>query len=177
MKILVAYSSLTGNTKKVAQAINEVVQGELISINDNPNPNDYDAVIVGYWADRGKADKLADAFLKKVFRKPCGVFATLGAYPDSEHANDVINYGITSLESNQCLVLSSFICQGKINPLLTKKFENLEPEHPHYMTEARRKRHEDSKTHPDENDLKMAKKTFENFTQFIKNALTGENFE
>lgn len=173
MKILVAYSSITGNTKKVAQAINEVVKGNLVDIKENPDPNEYDSVILGYWADKGKADKLADKFIEKVSNKPCGVFATLGAYPDSEHAKKVINYGIEALKENGCEVLSSFICQGKIDPSLTKRFENLDPSHPHYMDDARRKRHEDAKTHPDKNDLIQAKKAFENFNEDFERITTN----
>lgn len=171
MKILIAYSSLTGNTKKIAQAIHQIAGGDLIDIRDKPDFKEYDAIVIGYWADKGKADKLADDFLKEVNNKPCGVFATLGAYPDSPHAQKVISYGIETLENQGCKILSSFICQGKIDPTLTKRFESLEPGHPHYMDEARRKRHEDAKSHPDERDLAMAQEAFKDFREKAKGAI------
>ncbi|MDO5725138.1 MAG: flavodoxin family protein [Tissierellia bacterium] len=166
MKILITYSSKTGNTKKVAEAIATVVEGaDILDIKENPNFDDYDAVIVGYWADRGKADPLADKFLPNIKDKVCGVFATLGAYPDSDHAKDIINYGKNLLEENGNKVISTFICQGKIDPALTERFKDLPKDHPHYMDEARRKRHEEAAKHPDEKDLENAKTAFKDFVK------------
>ena len=169
MKILVAYSSKTGNTKKVAQAINEVVQGDLVDISDQPNIDKYDAIIIGYWTDKGVADKLADEFLDKIKNKPCGVFATLGANPDSEYGRNIINYGIKKLEENNCTVLSSFICQGKINPLMTAKLEKSNYDKLSSKDKARMKIHKDASTHPDDDDLKAAKKIFKNFRENLSN--------
>lgn len=59
MKFLVVYSSLTGNTKMVGEAIAEVLAPEcdIFPVEDNPDYSDYDLVVVGYWVDKGTADK------------------------------------------------------------------------------------------------------------------------
>ena len=58
MKALVVYSSKTGNTKKLAEALYSAVQFEkkLISISDNPDPTEYDFVAVGFWLQEGQPD-------------------------------------------------------------------------------------------------------------------------
>lgn len=168
-KILVTYSSKTGNTEKVAIAISEAIENsELLKMKDVKDINQYDGIVVGYWADKGIANKEAVEFLKKINNKKCGLFATLGAYPDSEHSKDVINYGIDVLENQGNEILATFICQGKIDPKLTEMFKSFPEGHPHYMDEARRKRHEDASTHPDENDLKNSKIAFQNFKELIE---------
>lgn len=168
MKILIAYSSRTGNTKSVAEAISEVIiNGDLVSIEENPNPNDYDGIIVGYWADRGKADELADNFMEKIKNKPCGIFATLGAYPDSESGKKLINYGVDKLESNGNKILKTFVCQGRMAKTLKEKFERYPRGHSHYPNSISIKRHIDAMTHPNERDFSNAKETFSDFEKLI----------
>ena len=59
MKTLVTYSTLTGNTKKVAEAVFEAVNGEkkLLPVKEVKNHEDYDKIIVGYWVDKGDANE------------------------------------------------------------------------------------------------------------------------
>lgn len=162
MKTLITYTSKTGNTKKIAEAINEVIKADLIDYKENPDIEKYDNVIVGYWADRGMAPKDFNSFMEKIRDKNCGVFATLGADPDSDHGKNVINYGIKKLESQNNKVLSKFICRGKIDPKLTQRMKESKVG-PHAWNEERRKTHEMAASHPDLDDIKNAKKAFENF--------------
>lgn len=55
MKILLTYSSRTGNTEKVARAIREVLpaSADFYKMSEAPQPEEYDVVIVGFWIDRG----------------------------------------------------------------------------------------------------------------------------
>ena len=53
MKLLVVYSSKTGNTKKVAMAIGETLGVEPVAVTENPSPEDYDAIVAGFWVDKG----------------------------------------------------------------------------------------------------------------------------
>ena len=62
MKSIILYSSLTGNTKSVAEAMASVMpEGTpCVSVKDAPeNLADYDTVFVGFWVDRGTANKEA----------------------------------------------------------------------------------------------------------------------
>ena len=91
MKTLITYSTKTGNTKKVAEAISKTItNSEIMDIADVQNL-DYDLIIVGTWIDKGTADAKALKFINGIKDKNTAFFFTLGAYPDSKHAQDCID--------------------------------------------------------------------------------------
>jgi flavodoxin len=159
MKSLVVYSSLTGNTKMIAESIAaELGEDTAIkSVAENPSADGYDLVAVGYWVDKGAPDKKAAEFLRSLSNKKVFVFATLGAYPDSDHAKQSLEKGIALLGEG-CEVIGTFICQGKVNPQLISEMAKMFPEgHPHAMNEARQKRLAEAAKHPNEADCAAAK--------------------
>lgn len=161
MQTLIVYSSLTGNTKKVAEAIHEVFGAEaaLFPVETAPDPAQYDLIIAGFWVDRGTADKKAQSFLQTLEGKPVALFATLGAYPDSEHAASSLKNAATLLDGSNELV-GTFICQGKVDPRLLEQFKSLPEGHPHALTPERIARHQEAAKHPDEQDLQEARAIF-----------------
>ncbi len=163
MKIAVIYSSKTGNTKKVANAIVEGVGSDVdfFSVKDEINLSYYDLIFMGYWVDKGTADANALEFMKSITNTKVALFATLGAYPATQHAKDSIEAGKKLLGEN-CEVVDSFICQGAIDPKLTNWMKTLPKEHPHGPDEARLKRWEDASSRPDSSDLQNAKEFAEN---------------
>lgn len=158
MKILLVYSSLTGNTKKLAEKLFEIMpeDTEIYKVEDAPEPDNYDLVCVGFWADRENADKKAQEFMKKISSKNVFLFATLGAYPDSEHAVKTMK-NAKSIVQERNTVVGEFICQGKVDENLVKRFSQLPPEHPHGMTAARKARIEEASKHPNEDDFSKAR--------------------
>ena len=102
----------------------------------------------------------AAEFIKKLRDKRVAVFATLGAYADSEHARKCIE-NIISLFDKSCDVVGSFICQGAVSQKMIDMMTKMFPSgHPHAMNEARIKRLADGKSHPDEKDLQNAREYF-----------------
>ncbi len=71
MKTLVVYSSRTGNTKMVAEAIFEVMgQNAVIApVQTAPDPQDFDLVIIGFWVDKGIPDNTARQYMAKISGK------------------------------------------------------------------------------------------------------------
>lgn len=56
MRVLVAYSSLSGGTKRLAEGIFTSLPYEektLATIQEAPSLEGYDAILVGYWANQG----------------------------------------------------------------------------------------------------------------------------
>ena len=89
MKSLVLWSSRTGNTKAVAEAIFEALPGEKEIMEEGREGNDlssYDLVFVGFWGYRRGADPLAQKTLSSLFGKHVAIYATAGTWPDSEAA-------------------------------------------------------------------------------------------
>lgn len=167
MKTLIAYSSNTGNTKKVAEAIGQVVEADLIDIKDNPDIEKYDNIIIGYWGRRGRANEEGDEFLKKIKGKNVGVFATLGAYPEREKALKVIRYGEETLKENGNNLISSFYCHGKIDPALRERAKKRPMDDRHAWTQEREERFQASQSHPDQEDLKEAQEIFKDFLEKV----------
>ena len=161
MKTLIVYSSLTGNTRKVAEAVKEVFgdEADILPVEEKPSADGYDLVAVGFWVDRGTADKKAHEYITGLRAKKVALFATLGAYPDSDHARQSMANARSLLDdSNQ--FIGSFICQGKIDPRLAEQFKNLPEGHPHAMTPERAARYREAAKHPDKADLEKAKTVF-----------------
>ena len=161
MKTLIVYSSLTGNTKMVAEAMFAAAPAgaEIYSVGDAPAAEGYDLVAVGFWVDRGSADKNAAKYLLALRNQKVALFGTLGAYPDSDHARDCMARAAMLLDSGNTLA-GTFICQGKIAAKLRESFKNLPPDHPHAMTPERIARHEEAGKHPNEEDLAKAQEFF-----------------
>ena len=111
MKILLVYSSRTGNTKKVAEAIGEELGISAVPVEEKPAAADFDLVIAGFWVDRGTADAKMKAYLESLREVRVAIFATLGAKADSEHAAHCLEAG-TALVGKGSKVVGKFICQG-----------------------------------------------------------------
>jgi flavodoxin len=159
---LIVYSSKTGNTKKLAEGIRRGLEEEgfgvrLSPVEENPPPAGAAWILAGYWADRGNADAKALEYIGGLQGQNVGVFGTLGAYPDSEHAQNLAKK-VEAFAAEKNTALGSFICQGKVDPALIEKFKNLPPGNPHAMNEERRKRHEEAAKHPNEQDIADAVK-------------------
>lgn len=156
MKTLIVYSSRTGNTKKVAEAIQAALPGDVDRVVDRNLPADlsaYDFIFAGFWADKGTANAEMAAVLPKLHHAKVAVFATAGAEPESDHAKDCLRNGSALLPGDATLV-GTWSCQGKIDPKIVEMMAAMFPAgHPHSMTPARKARIENAKTHPDAADL------------------------
>ena len=159
MKTLIVYSSRTGNTKSVAEAIRSVVPepSVLASVEDAPDVADYDFLAIGYWVDKGMPDAGARAFMEQVKGKKVGLFGTLGAWPDSEHADDCRKKAVALMEGNE--VLGQFLCQGRIDPKVLEMMARMSSDD-HPMTDERKARIEEAKKHPNEADFEAARAAF-----------------
>ena len=166
MKTLITYSTKTGNTKKVAEAISKAItNSEIMDIADVQNL-DYDLIIVGTWIDKGTADAKALKFINGIKDKNTAFFFTLGAYPDSKHAQDCIDNITKLFTDNGNKVLGHYHCQGAIDPKLIEMMRTkFSPDHPHGPTPERIKRWSDASTHPDQNDLDNAYNYLKNFIE------------
>lgn len=153
MRILTVYSSLTGNTKTIAEAIKREIDrlaprnAEIFPVENAPNPQKYDLIFLGFWADKGGADEKTKEYMSKIRAKKLALFFTAGVYADSLHAEHIfINARNVLDKSNE--LLGNFRCMGKIDP----KILELSAKAHGPMTPERAARIEEAKKHPDEND-------------------------
>lgn len=163
MKSLVVYSSLTGNTKKVAEAVASVLPDcDLFPVEQAPaSAEGYDFVVLGYWTDRGMPDSKARLWLEGVRNARLAFFGTLGAWPDSDHAKNCMKKGeeLALEPARGNTVYGSWLCQGKIDPkvleVMAKMAGNVHP-----MTPERKARIEEAAKHPNNKDCLHAQEFF-----------------
>ncbi len=137
MKSLVVYSSKTGNTRQLADAVAEALPGEteVHAVDTAPAPQGYDLVAIGFWLQAGRPDPAAAAYMErlqgdeKVF-----LFATHGAAADSAHAAEAMRYASEEL-ATPAAVVGTFNCQGQVDPAVLEKI-SAKPEPPAWIADA-----------------------------------------
>jgi len=153
---LVLYSSRTGNTKIVAEAIAGALRdSELRPVRELPaDLTPYDLLFLGFWAFRRGADMETRAVVEKLSGKRIALFATAGAYSDSPSAKSYLENTAALLEGNNTY-LGGFICQGRVHSYhVSRRGPHTEEVHP--LTPERRDRLEEAEKHPDAEDLARA---------------------
>ena len=148
MKTLVVYSSQTGNTKKLAETVCESLpNGTLMcSVDEAPNPDDYDLVALGFWLQAGQPDPKSAGYLEKLKgHQNVFLFATHGANPNSEHAKNAMARA-QSLAEN-ATVTGTFSCFGEVNPKVLAKVK-AKPQPPVWIDDSAH-----AVGHPDQRDL------------------------
>lgn len=127
MKGIIIYSSKTGNTKRMAKKIYEALkdkyQMEIEDIIDSPDMEGYDFVLLGGWIDRGTLEGKALKYINQIKNKNLGLFATLGAMPDSEHGKKVI-CNLKDLLKDRAS-LGQYICPGQVDPKMIEKLKGI----------------------------------------------------
>lgn len=170
MKSAIIYSTITGNTKKVAEGIWEVMPKgtEIFNVEENPKWGEYDLLILGYWVDRGLADTKMRAYMNKIQGKNLGIFGTLGERDNTDYSRGIQNKIEESL-SNSNKVLANFICQGKIDPkFITKWIEVLDNNPNDKKARSIVDEFNKASIHPNEEDIRNAQDIFKNMLDSIE---------
>ena len=149
---LVVYSSVTGNTRKIAEAFCETVGGTLVRVEDAGEFDGFDAVAVGYWLWRGGPDPKTADYLSRLSGINVVLFETHSTDNRSEHAVTAFARAASFL-GKDCRVISVFECQGQVPESVREKREKMSANDPHAKSQGWKT----SIGHPDENDLTAAK--------------------
>ena len=167
MKSIVIYTSKSGNTKKIAEAVASELSCKAINFADagELNLSEFDFIALGYYIDQGSPEKEFKKFItQNVKNKKMGFFITLGADVPSAHATQAIDQGKELFLQNGNEILCTFICQSAIAPEVIEQLKKLGkamPDDPRFaLTPERLERWERAKTHPDEADVEAAKEAF-----------------
>lgn len=156
-KWAVIYSSVTGNTRTIAEAIAEQAgDADVFRVQDAPEDlSGYDVVALGYWLRLGQPDPLMLKYLPKVRDAQVVFFQTHGTSPTSEHAITSFARAGYNLGPG-CTILGTFGCRGKINPAMLAKRKNAGPDDPHGGPKSM-ERWKLASTHPDAQVIADAK--------------------
>lgn len=146
-KVLIVHSSRSGNTKKLAEAVNSLLGGEktLCAITDAPEPEGYDLVALGFWLMAGKPDPASAEYLSRIGASKLFLFSTHGAATGSDHALKAMAAAKSMAPSAQ--IVGTFECQGEVNPTFLEKARKKDPQPP-WINDAH-----DAIGHPDADDI------------------------
>ena len=122
MTAIVLYSSKSGNTEKVAEAISSEINADLVKVS-NPNFDenldllDYDLIFIGSGIRAGNPFSEMVSFLNTIelpVQKPFAIFLTWGG---AGKTNQTCCSKLTKIlqNKNQKIITSSFCCYGKWN--------------------------------------------------------------
>ncbi len=149
MKNLVVYSSKTGNTKKLAEAIYNYIPGEkeIYEIDKSPDPNDYTFVALGFHIEGGMPDPKSQEYMKKFNEDhELFLFFTHAADPESKEVKDAI------LEAKKLVkkarLVGLFNCLGEVPEKVVEEARKKEPV-PEWVKNV-----DSAKGHPNEEDIK-----------------------
>lgn len=155
MNILFVYSSLSGNTKKLAYALKELCQrpSRIVSI-EAYQDTEADVYVLCSWIDRAKPDEKSLAYVDKFQHKKVYLLATLGANPNSEHG-DTCRQHMKEIY-NKSDILGIDLVQGGVSHKVIHMFEKLPSDHPHAINEEKLQYYASIKDRPNESDIHTA---------------------
>ena len=154
-QVCLIYSSQTGNTRRVAEALKSATNFPLFAVGDDLDIASYPILALGFWVKRGRPDELMLNFLQGISGKQIFFFCTHAAWPDSLHIQKCRELVTTLLTSNANRVLGSFNCQGKVR---ASQDGRISTHHP--LTAERLQRLQEAKRHPNEADFMQAIHSF-----------------
>lgn len=160
MKTLVVYSSRTGNTEKLARAIAGALGPDctLSRAEDAPPPEKFDFIAFGFGVYRGWPDGELRSYMLRAKPRYAGIFLTLGAYPDSEHAQVCLARAEGMLPASK--VLAKLACHGAYAPDMVERMKARPAGSVHGWDEERATRVAAAAGHPDADDLSRAQQLF-----------------
>ena len=154
MKACIIYSSCTGNTRKVAEALADTSGFPCFPVRNAPDPDDFDMLALGFWVRKGLPDARALRYMERVRGKHVFFFGTLGAWPHSDHARRCMAATHEILQAGGNTVVDGFLCQGRVNPQVVAASQR---KGGHPLSPERLARLREAERHPNAADLTAAR--------------------
>lgn len=159
MNISIIYSSKTGNTRRIAEAIKEELSTETIVYFGKPTEKipDADIYFIGSWTDKGNASEDILNFAEKLENKKIAYFGTAGYGGSVEYYNSLFERAKSHMaSSNQ--ILGYFYCQGKMPVQIRSRYVSLLTQNPEDANlKVNLENFDAALSHPDEKDVREAK--------------------
>ena len=112
MTYSIVYSSVTGNTEQLAQAIQQAVGATYCG-----KPSDEalaaDTIFIGFWSTRYSCGADIQAFMKQLSGKKVFLFGTAGFGDTKEFYEKILESAQTHLPASNELI-GSYMCLGKV---------------------------------------------------------------
>lgn len=156
MKNLIVYSSKTGNTKKLAEALYEHISGpkEIFPVSEAPDPEGYTFVGAGFRIENGEPDAAMQEYLKKII-EDCQLF--LFATHASQRGSETIKNAMKIARElpHGTRIVGEYECLGEVSESALEEAKKQQPV-PAWVADA-----EAAKGHPDKEDIQEMLKLIE----------------
>ena len=155
----IVFSSMTGNTEKLARAIREVLPEENCDYFGAAGEEELrsELLYIGFWTDKGNADSAALELLAKLRNKKVFLFGTAGFGGSEAYFQNILNRVKASIDPSNSVV-GEYMCQGKMPQSVRERYQKMkaQPEHP-ANTDALIENFDRALSHPDARDLERLK--------------------
>ena len=156
----IIFSSLTGNTKKLAETIRAVLPAENCDYYGVPETQELHSEIlyIGFWTDKGNADNATLELLSKLKGKKVFLFGTAGFGGSAAYFQKILDHVKQSVDPSNTVV-GEYMCQGKMPQSVRDRYMKMkaQPEHPANI-DALIENFDRALSHPDEDDLERLRK-------------------
>lgn len=152
MKYAIVYSSRTGNTRQLADALHAFLPAEDCVYFGAPAPEALaaDRVYVGFWTDKGSCDETVAAFLQSL---PAGkevyLFGTAGFGGSAVYFDKILDAAAANLPAG-VRVAGRYMCQGRMPQAVRTRYEAM-PDSP--RRQAMLDNFDAALSHPNADDL------------------------
>ena len=168
MKYAIVYSTRTGNTKMLADAVLEALEGKDVIYAGVPDDRAYEAdvIFLGFWTDKGKPNEESAEVLRTMKNKKVFLFGSAGFGGEESYYQKIIERAENMITRDNT-ILGYFMCQGKMPMSVKERYEKMKSGIIHIPHMERMIENFDKAlTHPDKDDQEALKnkvrKTIEN---------------
>ena len=169
---MIVYSSFTGNTKTIAEAINNALgKNSCTYFGEIDGSVDYDAAIlfVGFCVHKGSCTDDIKYYLESLENQKIALFGTAGFGGSKRYFETILEKAKSYIpKSND--IIGSFMCQGKMAENVFERYYKMledKPENSELLDKI--DNYNKALSHPDENDLEgvqiFAKKILSEFNK------------
>ena len=159
MKTSIVYSSKTGNTRQLADAIAAALPENDILYTGTPCEAALaaDRLFIGFWTDKGSCNSEIADFLKTVKDKQVFLFGTAGFGGDAAYFDKVLHAVKKHLDGSNTL-LGSYMCQGRMPQSVRDRYVKMKASPlPIPNVDMLIENFDRAATHPDAEDLQKLK--------------------
>ena len=159
MKTSVVFSSKTGNTQQLANAIAAALPKQELLYTGAPNEAALaaDHLYIGFWTDKGNADSATLELLSKLRDKKVFLFGTAGFGGSEAYFQKILEHVKQSVGPSNS-VFGEYMCQGKMPMAVRERYEKMKQQpNPAPNLDGLIRNFDRALTHPDDHDLEELK--------------------
>lgn len=165
MTYSIVYSSKTGNTKMLADALHQALPADDCLYFGAPDAQALAAerIYIGFWTDKGTCDAETAAFLAKFTQQEIFLFGTCGFGGGVAYFEQILAR-VRDLLPESVQLVGSYLCPGKMPQSVRDRYVRIAEEEPAKRSHMQKMifNFDCALSHPDANDLQALIEEVEN---------------